>query len=235
LDHFYQPKITFGNLYLDSEESKHCIRVLRKRVGDKISIFDGNGGTYICRLTNPNPKKAEFEILEKYYIEKPKNLIHIAIAPTKNIERIEWFLEKSIEVGIQIISFVQCVKSERKKVKMERMIRKAINAMKQSKNPYLPIINDIVSLKDFIMNVDTHADKFICHESMGQGHYILHEATQGSNYKVIIGPEGDFTKDELQLAEKYKFLPVSLGETRLRTETAGVVACTLLNALNTEY
>ena len=192
------------------------------------------GGIYNCRLTNANPDKAEFEILEKDFIEKPKHLIHIAIAPTKNIERIEWFLEKSIEVGIQNISFVLCEKSEKKGIKMERIIRKAVNAMKQSKNPYMPTINEIISLKDFIMNVDTHSEKYICHESKGQGRYLLHTATPGLNYQVIIGPEGDFTIDELQLAEKHKFVPVSLGKTRLRTETAGLVACTLLNSLNTK-
>jgi len=232
LDNFFNPEIITGSLYLDEEESKHCIRVLRKKVGDEITILDGKGGIHTCRITNPHPKKTEFEIIQKRSIQKPVYSIHIAIAPTKNMERIEWFLEKSIETGIQSISFIHCENSQRRRINMDRMTKKAINAVKQSQNAYLVDINDLVSFNDLVMKTDASCEKFICHAIKGEENYLLHTATIGLNYLVLVGPEGDFTNDEIQLATKMGFEPVSLGNTRLRTETAGFVACALLNALN---
>jgi 16S rRNA (uracil1498-N3)-methyltransferase len=232
LDHFYQPDITSGILYLDEDESKHCVRVLRKKAGDEIIVLDGKGGIYTCMIIDPQHNKTKFEIIEKRFVEKPAHFIHLSVAPTKNIQRIEWLLEKCIEVGVQSITFLNCKNSERKRVNKERMIKKAINALKQSKNVHLPVINDIKPFIEFIDNHDSGSGKYICHADTGHGNYLLNKAMKGSSYQVIIGPEGDFSEEELRLAEKYGFEPVSLGKTRLRTETAGLVACILLNALN---
>jgi len=234
LDNFYNPDIINGNLQLDEEESKHCIRVLRKKEGDLITVFDGQGGIYTCRLSNTYGKKAEYVVLEKQIAEQPTCSIHLAIAPTKNIERIEWLLEKSIEVGIQDISFIQCENSVRKRINMDRMIKKAVNAMKQSQNAFVPVINDIISFNDFIINAVTDSQKVICHADLGKEAFLIHTVVKGPAYLIIVGPEGDFTREEMALAEKQGFKPVSLGKSRLRTETAGLVACILLNALNTQ-
>jgi len=232
LDYFYNPDITKESHLLDEEESRHCTRVLRKKKGDEITILDGKGGIYTCCIIYPHHRKTEYEIIKSHREEKPPYEIHIAIAPTKNMDRIEWFLEKSIEVGVQAISFIQCKNSKRSRINMDRIIKKAISAMKQSHNSFLPEINDLVSFQNLIENIDQSYERLLCHASKGKGYYLLHTATKGQNYHVLIGPEGDFTDDELQLATRNGFQMVSLGNSRLRTETAGFVACTLLNALN---
>jgi 16S rRNA (uracil1498-N3)-methyltransferase len=220
---------------LDQEESRHCIRVLRKRKGDEITVLDGQGGIYTCRITNANHKETEFEILKSYHDKQVSHEIHIGIAPTKNMDRIEWFLEKSIEVGIRRITFILCENSERNRINMDRLVKKAISAMKQSHHAYLPEISDLVSFRNLVENIDQSYEKFLCHAEKGNGNYLLHTATKGRNYCVLIGPEGDFTNDELQLASQNGYEMVSLGNSRLRTETAGFVACTLLNALNVQH
>lgn len=232
MDYFYNPDITKGSFLLDEEESRHCILVLRKKKGDEITILDGKGGIYMCRIIYPHHKKTEYEIIKSHRVEKAPYEIHIAIAPTKNMDRIEWFLEKSIEVGVQGISFIQCKNSERGRINMDRIIKKAINATKQSHNAFLPEINDLVSFQTFVENIDQSYEKLLCHAAKGKGYYLLHTATKGRNYYIMIGPEGDFTDDEIHLATRYGFKMVSLGNSRLRTETAGFVVCTLLNALN---
>jgi 16S rRNA (uracil1498-N3)-methyltransferase len=230
--YFYHPEISYGDFFLNEEESKHCIRVLRKNTGDTIIVLDGKGGIYTCQIILPNDKKTELKILEKQIVKAPDHFIHLAIAPTKSIERTEWFVEKSIEIGVQCISFLTCQNSERRKLNMVRLQKKAINAMKQSQVPFLPIINNIQPFEAFIENTDSLSAKYICHAGMGQGNYLLYAARNQSNSLALIGPEGDFTPDELHMAKEKGFEPVSLGVSRLRTETAGLVACTLFNALN---
>jgi 16S rRNA (uracil1498-N3)-methyltransferase len=234
MDYFYSPNISRGCFYLDAEEAKHCVRVLRKKPGDQIIVLDGKGSLYTCTITEIQGKIVNFEILNIQKAEIPSCDIHIAIAPTKNIERIEWFLEKSIEVGVQRISYLLCDNSERKRVNMTRMMKKAISAIKQSQNPYLPVINDMIPFSDFINNDDKDSRKLICHAERGKTAFLLQAIEKRPAYQIVIGPEGDFTKDELLMAEKAGFTPVSLGRTRLRTETAGLVACILLNALNAQ-
>ena len=234
MEYFYQPNIIEDTLYLDEEESKHCARVLRKKTEDQIIVIDGEGGVYTCKITALHHKKVEFEIIEKKTINKTKHSIHLIIAPTKNTDRIEWFLEKSIEVGVHQISFINCENSERHRLNMSRIKKKVISAIKQCQNPYLPAVNDILSLKDYLRFADQDSEKYICHASSGKGNFLLNSATKHASYQVLIGPEGDFTKEEVIMAEKMGFLPVSLGDSRLRTETAGLVASVLLNALNME-
>jgi len=232
VEYFYQPNIITDTLYLDEEESKHCARVLRKKIEDQIIVFDGYGGVYTCRITVLHHKKVEFEIIEKKTINKTRHNIHLIIAPTKNADRIEWFLEKSIEVGVHQISFINCQNSERHRLNMSRIMKKVVSAIKQCQNPFIPVVNDMLSLKDYLRSADQDSEKYICHASSGKGNFLLNAANKHASYQVLIGPEGDFTKQEVTMAEKKGFLPVSLGDSRLRTETAGLVACVLLNALN---
>ena len=232
MDYFYQPDITSDTFSLNEEESRHCAKVLRKKVEDQIIVLDGNGGIYTCKIKSLHQKKVEFEILDKRDIEKSGYSIHLIIAPTKNADRIEWFIEKSIEVGLHEISFIDCQNSERHRLNMARIRKKAISAMKQCQNPYLPVLNDILSFEDYLAKVTQDSEKYICHSSAGMGNYLLNTAKRDAYYQVLIGPEGDFTSEELTLAGDKGFLPVTLGESRLRTETAGLVASILLNALN---
>lgn len=234
MDYFYCPEISEGIHVLDEEESRHCTRVLRKKKGDQIIILDGKGSSYTCRLTEVQPKRAGFEILTRERSEQPGYYIHLAIAPTKNIDRMEWLLEKTIEIGIQQISFLLCENSERKKLNIQRLKNKAVSAIKQSHNPFLPIIDDVQPISDFFMHTVQYDEKFICHAAGGQGKYLSHIASPGSRYLILVGPEGDFSVGELKMAGYHGFIPVSLGITRLRTETAGLVACILLQAVNSK-
>ena len=233
MDFFYCPRINEGEHVLDEEESRHCARVLRKKKGDQVIVLDGLGTTYACRLTEVHQTKTPFEVVKKVTSESPEYYIHLAIAPTKNIDRMEWLLEKTIEIGIRQISFLLCANSERKLINRPRMLKKAISAIKQSGNPFLPIIDDMQSYSEFIRNHAHVHEKYICNAATGYGNYLLHKASPSSRYLILVGPEGDFSEDELKIAEKNGFAPVSLGNTRLRTETAGLVACILLHALNT--
>ena len=232
MEYFYQPNIAANTLYLDEEESKHCARVLRKKIDDQIIVLDGDGGSYRCEITALHQKKVEFRIIEKKIINQATYAIHLIIAPTKNADRMEWFLEKSIEVGVHQISFVRCQNSERNHINMSRIKKKVISAIKQCQNPYLPVLNDIISLKDYLSSADQDSEKYICHASSGKGNFILNTANKHTSYQVLVGPEGDFTKEELIMVQEKGFVPISLGDSRLRTETAGLVACVLLNALN---
>lgn len=232
MDYFYQPDIISDVFHLDWEESRHCAKVLRKKVEDQIIVLDGNGGIYTCKIKDVHHKKVEFEVIDKRTIEKSGHSVHMVIAPTKNADRIEWFIEKSIEIGLREISFIDCHNSERHRLNMDRMKKKAISAMKQCQNPFLPGVNDIVTFEDYLDTVVEASEKYICHASAGKENFLLNEANRDASYEVLIGPEGDFTREELTRAGKKGFLPVSLGDYRLRTETAGLVACVLLNVLN---
>lgn len=228
---FYQPKIKEGEFFLNEEESRHCFKVLRKRVNDSIKVTDGKGMFYDALLTEVNLQKCIFQITNEQAEPTRNFYIHIAIAPTKNIERIEWFIEKSTELGIDQISFIQCEHSERIRLKPERIDRITISAMKQSLKASVPKINSLISFKDFLN--DKHEEqKFIGYVDVANPHHLKHLATASSSYCVLIGPEGDFSPGELSTAIDHGYKKVSLGNSRLRTETAGIVACHTLNLLN---
>lgn len=232
MDYFYQPDIKSDTFHLNEEESRHCAKVLRKKAEDQIIVLDGEGGIYRCKIKNIDHKKVEFEVIDKRFDKKPGYYVHLVIAPTKNAERIEWFVEKSIEVGLHQISFINCHNSGRHRLNMHRIRKKVISAMKQCQNPYLPALNDIIPFEDYLDIAAQNSEKYICHAPDGKGNFLLDAAKRNASYQVLIGPEGDFTREELILAEEKGFIPVSLGDSRLRTETAGLVACVLLNALN---
>lgn len=228
---FYQPNISQGVLYLDPEESRHCTKVLRKRAGDTLHVTDGKGFLHTCKITDANPDKCVFKI-ESSEQEKPKNFrIHIAIAPTKNPDRTEWFVEKAIEIGVDEISFLACENSERTTVKTERIEKLAISALKQSLKTTFTKIHSIRTLQEFI-SASSSSEKFIAYVDQANPYELFQVAKPKNSYTVLIGPEGDFSPDELELALKQGYKKVALGPSRLRTETAGVVACHTLNLIN---
>lgn len=227
---FFQPAIPQGIFYLDREESHHAVRVLRLNAGSFIEITDGKGCFYNAIITHANAKQCEFKIEETTRVEKRNFLIHMAVAPTKNADRMEWFVEKATEIGVDEISFVLCQTSERKSINLERIEKIAVSAMKQSRQAWLPKINAMTSFK----NILTHPtdQKFIAYVDSANQKTLQKASTPQKKYLVLIGPEGDFSKGELELAIQNGFEKVSLGENRLRTETAALVACSQLHWIN---
>ena len=208
------------------------MRVLRLQAGDELEVVDGAGGYYFAVVTNPHPKHCEFQIKETITeYGKRDYRLHIAIAPTKNIERLEWFIEKCTEIGVDEITPLLCRFSERKIIKPERLEKIIVSAAKQSLKAYFPILNPMCSFRDFIQQT-TVSQKFIAH-CYEQDKQLLKQVYQKSSDAVIlIGPEGDFSPEEVQAAIQHQFQPVSLGSSRLRTETAGVVACHTVALMN---
>jgi 16S rRNA (uracil1498-N3)-methyltransferase len=231
LNRFYQPGIPEGHLYLDAEESKHCIKVLRKRKGDSIEITDGVGFLYRAIITHDNPARCEFRITDKTESPLKKYSIHLAIAPTKNTDRIEWMVEKCVELGVDCISFVHCHNSERAKLKLERIQKLAASAMKQSLQTRLPVLNELMAFNEFVERY-TAEQKFIAYVDPQHPHHLVHLAKPLLATLLLIGPEGDFTQDEIELANKHQYQKVSLGTNRLRTETAGLAACHTISVIN---
>lgn len=227
---FYLPELRpqIKSCILSEEESKHACRVLRLKMGDEIELLDGIGGRYVAEIKDDNPKRCVVDILSVEVSTIPKYEIHIAIAPTKNMDRIEWFVEKATELGATKITFLKCDRSERKAINLERIEKIAMAAMKQSKRTFLPIIEPLVTFSNF---VETNNNGVMAHCENDEKESIV-SFVKPTNLPVLIGPEGDFTKDEILLAKKYGYKFVTLGETRLRTETAGLYAVMLLkNAL----
>ena len=208
------------------------MRVLRLQAGDELEVVDGAGGYYLAVVTNPHPKHCEFQIKETITeYGKRDYRLHIAIAPTKNIERLEWFIEKCTEIGVDEITPILCRFSERKIIKPERLEKIIVSAAKQSLKAYFPILNPMCSFRDFIQQT-TVSQKFIAH-CYEQDKQLLQQVYQKSSDAVIlIGPEGDFSPEEVQAAIQHQFQPVSLGSSRLRTETAGIAACHTVALMN---
>lgn len=229
---FYVPNISGTEVILNETESKHAIRVLRLPLGAHIQLIDGEGGFYEARITDTNPKKCRLEIVDSQQDFGRKNFkLHIAIAPTKNIDRFEWFLEKCTEIGIDEITPILSEHSERKVIKPERLQKILISAMKQSVKTYLPKLNELTTFKSFIGQLD-ESKKYIAHCNEGIKSHLKNEVSEGDNVVLLIGPEGDFSPEEVEWAKKYDYQEISLGTARLRTETAGVVACHIVNLAN---
>ena len=229
---FYTPDINSDTYILSEEESKHCIKVLRFQKGSLLNLVDGRGGFYDAIVEEPHPKRTKINILriqENYH--RRNHYLHIAIAPTKNIERLEWFLEKATEIGIDEISPIICERSERKDVKTERLNKVITTAVKQSIKAFHPKLNEAERFSDFILK-SKNTNKFIAHCIESKKSAIKDQFKINSDYLVMIGPEGDFSSAELDLALKQNFVPISLGDSRLRTETAALEACFEINFLN---
>lgn len=230
---FYTPDISGTDYTLSEDESKHAVRVLRLNAGEGVKLVDGKGGFYEAIVTDPNPKRCRLEITETVpdFGKKPY-YIHIAVAPTKNLDRMEWFVEKAVEIGIDEISFLKCTRSERKELKIDRLEKIAVSAMKQSLKAYLPKLNELMTYKHFLLNSDTDSDGYIAHLEEGNRQDLKQiNTSEKTKFCILIGPEGDFTPEEIELALAKGIKPVTLGESRLRTETAALVACYTLNLL----
>jgi len=219
---FYCPELLNDTSFLSNEESVHCFKVLRKKVGDHIYLIDGIGGFYEAEITIVSQKKVIFNILKKWNQPQSPYSLHIAIAPTKNNNRFEWFLEKATEIGIDEITPIICEHSERKMIKIERMEKIILSAAKQSLKSKLPKIHKVTSFNDFITKKH-NSSCFIAHCLPSQKRKLKNHVDSEST--ILIGPEGDFSTLEVEVALKNNFIPISLGSVRLRTETAGVIAC----------
>ncbi len=229
---FYTPDISEETYTLDEIESKHCIKVLRLNINDNIELINGNGTFYEAKIIEANPKKCKVEITKTIKeFGKRNHYIHIAIAPTKNIDRFEWFLEKATEIGIDEITPILCEHSERKMIKPERLEKIIISAIKQSIKAYKPKLNDLTNYSDFVIQSSDY-EKYIAHCEENKKTLLKNSYCKGQNVIILIGPEGDFSPSEISLAKQNNFQEISLGESRLRTETAGVVACHTINLLN---
>jgi len=233
---FFTPELnpSLENFILSEEESKHAVRVLRMNTGDRLYLIDGRGGLYEAEIIDPHPKRTVLRILSvKENYQQPNYHLHIAVGPTKNIDRIEWFLEKATEVGIQEITPIICEHSERKEVKLDRLNKVIVSAMKQSLKAYLPQLNPAVSFKQFIKDIPKDGtQKAIAHCVDSDKKYLNQIFEPGQHYIILIGPEGDFSAEEIDLALASGFLPVSLGDARLRTETAALAACLETSLIN---
>jgi 16S rRNA (uracil1498-N3)-methyltransferase len=228
---FYTTDIDTSVYTLNQEESLHCIRVLRLGEGDEIFLTDGKGNIFKSVIIGNNPKRCEVKVIESYQDYEKRNYhLHIAIAPTKNIDRIEWFLEKATEIGIDEITPLICEHSERRSVNVERLNKVIIAAMKQSLKAYLPKLNKETKIEEFIQYKLT-ADKFIGYCS-GDTKKLKDCYKSGNDAVVLIGPEGDFSEDEVMKAKENGFIPINLGNSRYRTETAAMVACHTINLMN---
>lgn len=221
---FYTPNIQTSRC-LSEEESGHCVRVLRYTRGDEILLTDGRGMTYTARITNPHPKHCEFEVIaSEQQVRSHSFHLHIAVAPPKNIERFEWMVEKCTEIGVDEITPLLCRFSERKQLRTDRLEKIILSAAKQSLTAYLPKLNELTDFDTLVRNV-AEQDKFIAHCYKEDKRVLRDEIKTGRDAIILIGPEGDFSEQEIQHALSAGFVPVSLGDSRLRTETAGVVAC----------
>jgi len=230
---FYTPDITQDTYILNEEESKHCVRVLRLPVGSTVNLVDGKGRFYTAEITSDNPKKVSLSILrvEKEF-HKRNHYLHIAVAPTKNIDRIEWFLEKATEIGIDEITPIISDRSERRVVKEDRLNKVITSAVKQSIKAYHPKLNEAIAY-DAFMKIPFDGDKLIAHcINNEEKKYISDLISPHQKYLILIGPEGDFTADEVNLALNKGFKALTLGENRLRTETAALAVCFEVNYLN---
>ena len=229
---FYVPNISGSEIILDETESKHAIRVLRLQKGNRVQVVDGKGGFYETEIIDSNPKRCRLSIVNSTLEFGKKDFhLHIAIAPTKNIDRFEWFLEKATEIGIDEITPLLTSHSERKTVNPERLEKILVSAMKQSLKAYLPQLHELTTFKELIINNKTE-NKFIAYCDEIQKIHLKDLVAKGNNTLILIGPEGDFSPEEVKLAIENGFKVVSLGESRLRTETAGIVACHIVNLAN---
>ena len=229
---FYIPNITGNEVILNETESKHAIRVLRLGVGNQIQLIDGKGGFYEAEIFDAHHKRCKLLITNSVPdFEKRNFKLHIAIAPTKNIDRFEWFLEKCTEIGIDEITPLLSEHSERKVIKPERLKKVLVAAMKQSLKAYLPKLNPITNYTDLISSLE-YQNKYIAHCNNGDKTHLKDCIQKNNNTLILIGPEGDFSPEEVKQAKENGFKEISLGKARLRTETAGIVACLIANLMN---
>ncbi|QCW99638.1 16S rRNA (uracil(1498)-N(3))-methyltransferase [Aggregatimonas sangjinii] len=216
---------------LSAEESKHIIKVLRKKEDDLLHITNGKGYIFTVKITTANAKKCEVQIIKSRKKHPKRHSLHLAVAPTKMNDRYEWFLEKATEIGVDEITPIICTRSERKIIKPERMEKVIQSAMKQSLRAYLPKFNKAVTLQQFLEN-EQNPLRFIAHCEEVEKSELKRRVAPDTDITLLIGPEGDFTSEEISDATAMGYIPVSLGKSRLRTETAAIMACAIVNLIN---
>jgi 16S rRNA (uracil1498-N3)-methyltransferase len=231
---FYAPNCQLGLYPLPEEESKHLVRVLRMKQGDPVFVVDGNGNLFEGNIQEPHPKHCILNLtvrLENFEM-RPYRL-HIAISPLKNADRFEWFIEKAIEIGIDEITPLLCHRTERKSIHTERLNRIIESAMKQSLKAYHPILNPTISINEFLQKkFDIDEEKAIAHCLDSKKLFIGQYFSRNSKALILIGPEGDFTLEEISQASMKGFQEINLGKSRLRSETAGITACHSISFIN---
>ncbi|MBC2840295.1 16S rRNA (uracil(1498)-N(3))-methyltransferase [Robiginitalea sp. SC105] len=233
MNYFYHPLLdtSVHQFSFSPEESRHIVKVLRKRAGDQLHITNGKGYLFTAEIMEADPDRCMGRILDTRKMHQKMYHLHLAVAPTKKMDRFEWFLEKATEIGVNRITPIICERSERTKLPMERLQRVIQEAMKQSLRTYLPELDEPVSLPDFLKNGQPVL-KFIAHCEDDEKMDLKRRVAADKDVVILIGPEGDFSRDEIEMAVDRGFIPVSLGESRLRTETAALVACTTVNLIN---
>ena len=224
---FYNPDISEDaeNFFFDKEESKHIIKVLRKKEGDNLFVTNGLGFLFKTEIILGSDSKCQVKIVSSEKSNPLNYKLHLAVAPTKMNDRFEWFLEKATEIGIAEITPIICDHSERKIIKTDRFDKIILSAMKQSLQYYLPKLNEPISFKDFIKQQKNEGFNLIAHCEETDKKSLKEILKPNENVTILIGPEGDFSEKEINLALENNYIPVTLGNTRLRTETAAVVAC----------
>jgi 16S rRNA (uracil1498-N3)-methyltransferase len=230
---FYAPDISGNEYTLDENESRHCIRVLRMKSGTQVRVIDGKGNLFDAVIVNPDPKKCSLAVTGVIRdFEKRNYRLHIAISPLKNYERFEWFIEKSVEIGVDEITPLICSNTEKPGIKRERINNLIISAMKQSLKSTLTILNEACRFNDFITS--SHAgSRMIAHCNNELHKSKIGEIySKGNDAVLLIGPEGDFSNEEILSANSAGYLSVHLGPSRLRTETAGIAACHSIYYIN---
>ena len=228
---FFTKNINDNIAIFEEEEARH-IRVLRKKAGDILHFVDGVGGMYRGEIMEVHKKQCTLSILEHHPAYNQRKVhLHIAIAPTKNIARLEWFLEKATEIGIDEITPLRCERSERKKIRTDRLNKILMSAMKQSVKAYLPKLNELTDYQSFIKQ-EREGAQFIAYCNDDALSHLKKEYSPSENVTILIGPEGDFSQKEISLALGNGFKGISLGASRLRTETAGIVACHIIDLMN---
>lgn len=228
---FYTPDIE-TDPELPEEEAGHCLRVLRLGIGEEVMLTDGKGCFYKAVITTATNKRCQVKVIETIRQEPFwRGHLHLAMAPTKNMDRTEWFVEKATEIGFDELSFLNCRFSERKVLKTERIEKIVISAVKQSLKARKPVVNEMVDFSRF-MEREFKGGKFIAHCYEGEKPLLKDVLVSGEDALVLIGPEGDFSREEVEKAEALGFRSISLGKSRLRTETAALVAVHTLNLFN---
>jgi len=230
---FYDPKLdgSFKQFFFSEEESKHIVRVLRKTVGDVLKITNGKGVLFEAEILEANAKKCKAQITSEEKTIARLHRLHLAVAPTKMNDRFEWFLEKATEIGINEITPILCDHSERRVIKEGRFQKVLQSAMKQSLQTYLPKLHPLTPFDDFVAQAKGDL-QFIAHCQEGEKLELKRRAAPDKDIIILIGPEGDFSKREIDLAHAQGYLPIALGRNRLRTETAALVACTTIAVIN---
>ena len=220
---FYASDLSLPTYTLPEDESKHAVRVLRLAAGDAATLVNGRGGVYQAEVTDAHPKRCQLRVTADMQVPRRPYFVHVAVAPTKSLDRMEWLVEKATEVGVDQLSFLRCARSERRELKLDRLEKIAVSALKQSGQAWLPQLAALTDFADFLPTLDP-ATTFIAHLADDERTELARVASAAPTCCVLIGPEGDFTPEEIAATRQLGIRPVALGHSRLRTETAALAA-----------